>query len=101
MVIIAFSLLRKLPPPAMPMVGTCSAAISAASHWPKEDADAYLLPLKWSVITEGESPARCSYTTWRHVRPPKPDEELVGLLDVVGEKVCQRRGQSDGFNIRE
>jgi len=84
----------------MPVVGTCSAAISAASHRPKEDADAHLLPLKWGVITEGESPARCSFTTWRHVRPPKPDEELVGLLDVVDEKSLAKKRTKPWFQYQ-
>ena len=66
----------------MPLVSTCSAAISAACHRPQEDVDAHLFPVKWGVVTaEGEKPARCAFTTWRGVREPKANEELVGLLN--------------------
>lgn len=71
----------KLKEPNMPLVSTCSAAISAACHRPKKDAQAHLFPVKWGVATENESPARCAFTTWRNVREPDANEELLGLLD--------------------
>lgn len=36
--------------PGMPFVGSCSAAISAACHRPREDVNASKLPLKWGVV---------------------------------------------------
>lgn len=53
-------------PPGMPLIGSCSAAISAACQRPSEDKEAHLLPVQWGVITlAGERPARCSFTTLR------------------------------------
>ena len=34
----------------MPLVSTCSAAISAACHRPDEDLDSHLLPVKWGFV---------------------------------------------------
>lgn len=34
----------------MPLVGSCSAAISAACHGPADDSSASLLPLKWGAV---------------------------------------------------
>ena len=34
----------------IPLVGSCSAAISAACHRPEEDTTASLLPVKWGVV---------------------------------------------------
>lgn len=63
----------------MPLVGSCSAAISAACQRPPEDKEAHLLPVQWGVITPaGEDPARCSFTTLRTVEPPKEGELFLG-----------------------
>lgn len=74
----SISLLR-LHPSSMPMVSTCSAAISAACHRPGEDVDAHLLPVKWGVISENEEAARCAFTTLRNVRVPSENEKVVGV----------------------
>ena len=64
----------------MPLVSTCSAAISAACHAPLEDKEAYLLPVQWGIISEeGEGPARCSFTTLRTVRAPRSGDIILGL----------------------
>ena len=34
----------------MPLVSTCSAAISAACHRPAEDGDSHLLPVRWGFV---------------------------------------------------
>ena len=34
----------------MPLVSTCSAAISAACHRPEEDFDSHLLPIRWGFV---------------------------------------------------
>jgi hypothetical protein len=41
-------------PTGMPLVGSCSAAVSAACHRPAEDVDASLLPVQWGAVTHGE-----------------------------------------------
>jgi hypothetical protein len=81
LIIVILLSFRKLPPPDMPLVSTCSAAISAACHPPEYDSVAHLFPVKWGVVTENEKPARCAFTTWRNVRQPDADEELVGRLN--------------------
>ena len=43
----------------MPLVGSCSAAISAACHQPKEDVNAAELPLMWGVVQEEETEREC------------------------------------------
>lgn len=40
--------------PGMPVVGSCSAAISAACHPLPEDTDASLMPVQWGAVTSGE-----------------------------------------------
>ena len=34
----------------MPLVSTCSAAISAACHRPDEDSESHLLPVRWGFV---------------------------------------------------
>jgi len=51
----------------MPMVTTCSAAISAACHGPPEDAKAYLFPVQYGVVSEKGETKHCSFTTDRDV----------------------------------
>jgi hypothetical protein len=60
-------------PVGMPMVSTCSAAISAAYHQPTpEDKDAYLLPVKWGVVEHDEKGiGHCSFSTARDLEPPE------------------------------
>jgi hypothetical protein len=69
----------------IPLVSTCSIAISAACHCPEEDTDAHLLPVRWGVISAGRDlPVRCSFTMLRGVRSLK-----------AGEKICGERLQCD------
>ena len=66
----------------MPLVGSCSAAISAACHQPKEDVDVADLPLMWGVVGEdatnteynrdevnSEAPGHCCFTSLPISRP--------------------------------
>lgn len=77
-------------PPGMPLVGSCSAAISAACHRPLEDEDAHLLPVQLGIFTPaGEYPARCSFTTLRTVEPPKEGEIFLGLSSPHKETMWQ------------
>ena len=56
---------------AVPLFSTCSAAISAACHAPKDDQDAHLLPVRWGVVGSDEDGiSHCSFTTAMDVRPP-------------------------------
>lgn len=41
-------------PAGMPLVGSCSAAISASCHPPDTDMDAQLRPVQWGAVTHGE-----------------------------------------------
>lgn len=65
--------LRRYPggEPALPLLSTCSAAISAACHAPEDDQDAHLLPVRWGVVSSDEDGiGHCSFTTAIDVRPP-------------------------------
>ena len=60
---------------AMPIVSTCSAAISASCHRPPSDYDAWLLPVQWGVTPALEGRGNkeighCSFTTAREVARP-------------------------------
>lgn len=53
----------------MPLAGSCSAAISAACHRPREDVDAAVLPVLWgSVGTEGPI-GHCCFTSFEISAP--------------------------------
>jgi hypothetical protein len=56
----------------LPIVSTNSAAISAATHCPKEDVDACLLPVKWGVVKAPSlgGPGHCCFTTAKDVAEP-------------------------------
>lgn len=52
--------------PHMPLVGSCSVAISAACHRPDWDVDAAVLPVQWGVIPgsdETTGVGHCSFTS--------------------------------------
>lgn len=53
----------------MPLVGSCSAAISAACHAPKNDPDASLRPVMWGVIKTNDSVGHCCLSSL-DVSPP-------------------------------
>lgn len=63
---------------AMPLVSTCSAAISAACHKNKGDIDACFLPLTWGFVTDIQtdelSSGRFCFTTATDVRYPSISE---------------------------
>ena len=68
----------------MPLAGSCSAAISAACHPPKEDVDASLKRVMWGVVAEansygsGKSIGHCSFTSFE-VEPPIVGKRYAGL----------------------
>ena len=67
----------------MPLVGSCSAAISAACHPPMEDVDASLKRVMWGVAAEGSSnTSQCSFTSF------KVEVPVVGIL--LADQLTQR-----------
>ena len=53
----------------IPLVSTCSAAISAACHRPRLDNEAHMFQVQWGVVSEDEQSriGHCSLTTARDV----------------------------------
>ena len=78
-VFLIIGFLRKYPTreKAMPLASTCSAAISAACHGPKEDENSHLLPVQWGVVSGEGEPLVCAFTTARNVRPPPQQEPEI------------------------
>jgi len=70
--IIALGLGKRYPggENAVPLISTCSAAISAACHPPSDDTDAHLLPVEWGVVSSENGVGHCSFTTARDVKHP-------------------------------
>lgn len=66
----------------MPLVSTCSAAISAACHRPDDDSESHLLPVRWGFVC-GDY---WCFTTSRHVSYPAlgPDTESRMLAKTSG-----------------
>lgn len=73
---------RKMPS-SMPLVLSCSAAISAACH-PGKKEDCYQDPVSWGVVDEPDrskgKPGRCSFTTSSDLRQPQDGEQFSGVL---------------------
>ena len=65
--------------PGIPLVGSCSAAISAACHQPKEDEDAADKPLMWGVVSTKNGVGHCCFTSFEVTAPIAG--ELYGSLD--------------------
>ncbi len=57
----------------IPLVGSCSAAISAACHRPPDDSAAYLNPVQWGVVQGdmGATAEHCSFSGWEVGIPVK------------------------------
>jgi hypothetical protein len=55
----------------IPLVGSCSAAISAACHRPNDDSSASLLPLKWGCVhaDNGNDIGHCSLSSFEVTVP--------------------------------
>jgi hypothetical protein len=55
----------------IPLVGSCSAAISAACHRPSNDSSASLLPLKWGCVDAdtGKDVRHCSLSSFEVAAP--------------------------------
>lgn len=62
-------------PATMPLVGSCSAALSAACHRPDEDRDAHVMWVRWGrVDRHGDAVGHCCLTTAWDVAEP-----IVGM----------------------
>ncbi|KAE8398432.1 hypothetical protein BDV37DRAFT_31457 [Aspergillus pseudonomiae] len=57
--------------PDIPVIGSCSVAISAACHPPEEDSDAAGKPLSWGAVRhqEGDRPGHCCLTSQTVEKP--------------------------------
>jgi hypothetical protein len=56
----------------IPLVGSCSAAISAACHRPMEDSTAYLKAVMWGVVKDnqnGDQIGHCSISSFEVEKP--------------------------------
>ena len=65
--------------PGMPLVGSCSAAISAACHRPSGDIDAATLPLLWGAVSGQDKGAvgHCCFTSFE-ASPPVEGKLYAG-----------------------
>ena len=67
----------------MPLMGSCSAAISAACHPPDDDTEASKLPIKWGVVGHnvvdrtGKAVGHCTFTSF-NVKAPVKGEFYAG-----------------------
>ena len=64
--------------PEIPLVGSCSAAISAACHRPKEDEDAADKPLMWGAVSMKDGVGHCCFTSFE-VTTPIEDKLYAGF----------------------
>ena len=65
--------------PGVPLVGSCSAAISAACHLPEEDVHASEKPVLWGVVSRKEGGVgHCSFTSLK-AEAPVEGESYAGL----------------------
>ena len=69
----------------MPIAGSCSLAIAAACHPPKDDVDAAYLPVQWGVPVNRERNAEgydevghCTFTS-EQVEPPVLGRKYAGI----------------------
>lgn len=73
----------RISKPGMPLMGSCSAAISAACHPPDDDKDASKLPVKWGVVESktvdrtGNEVGHCTFTSFK-VRAPMKGKLYAG-----------------------
>ena len=69
----------------MPLAGSCSAAISAACHRPKEDLDAAVLPVLWGAVSTEGRIGHCCFTSFDVSTPvegkPYADRDAMSSID--------------------
>ncbi|KAL9601249.1 MAG: hypothetical protein Q9219_002654 [cf. Caloplaca sp. 3 TL-2023] len=66
--------------PGLPLIGSNSAAISAACHAPVDDVAANEKPLRWGVLSHNSEDRvkHCSFTSFAAVTPPVDGEMYAG-----------------------
>lgn len=74
----------------IPVVGSCSVAISAACHRPKEDIDASVLPVNWGAVSRH----RCCFTSQKvhdlvSGRPHAGENVELGERGAVGRRLSE------------
>ena len=57
--------------PGVPLVGSCSAAISAACHRPNDDVDAPFKPVMWGAVESNNPIGHCCLTSFEVTKPVK------------------------------
>ena len=62
----------------IPLVGSCSAAISAACHPLADEGDVALVPVKWGVVGIDNGVGHCAFSG-RYVSPPIPSRLYIGV----------------------
>jgi len=77
--------------PGMPLVGSCSAAISAACHRPNDDVDASRKGVMWGVVSVGNGIGHCCITSFE-VETPVVGELYAGW-DANREVTSSSRGK--------
>ena len=88
-------------PSGMPLSATCSGAISAACHPPRDEVGAALLPLQWGVVGKRDGVGHCSFTT-RPVEPPVPGERYGAESSFrPSRKSCSERELIRRFDLQE
>ena len=78
-------------PPGLPLVGTCSAAISASCHQPEKDIDAATKPLMWGAVADETDVGHCCFTS-HEVTPP------VEWKHYAGQKLTSKCPSLDGVS---
>lgn len=70
LILIMLAVFRRLPA-GMPLLGNCSAVISAACHRPKEDENAARLPVRWGAVgdADGRGIGHCALTSMEVTKP--------------------------------
>ena len=69
LVIVAYGAGFRSYKPGLPLIGPCSAAISASCHRPDDDVDAANLPVKWGVVETEGSVGHCCFTSHEVLLP--------------------------------
>lgn len=75
MMVVVFKIGRRKLDGAMPVVGSCSVAISAACHRPDWDTDAAFKPVQYGLTTDDHGIVRASFTSGSVVPLEKNDKE--------------------------
>ena len=63
----------------IPLVGSCSAALSAACHPPEDEIGVALVPVKWGVVSVDRGIGHCALSG-RYVSPPIPHRFYLGKM---------------------